>query len=113
MKESRIKRLIPKTLARQLQVAAEDGRAELEALAERESADTVARMRSRGYRLVTRLDTGEGVFVRDSEVTALHVQLPSELYRRLDEECSRRNASKKKVVVEALERYLGETDVPS
>jgi hypothetical protein len=107
MKQSRIKRLIPKKLARQLALAGDDARAQLEALVKRESADAIARMRARGFRLVTRLDTGEGVFVRDDEVVGLHVQLPAELYRRLDQECRRREISKKKLVVEALEQHLG------
>jgi hypothetical protein len=108
MKQSRIKRLIPKKLARQVAAAGDDARAELEKLVDHESADAVAKMRAKGYRLVTRLESGEGVFVRDQDVVALHVQLPSALYRRLESECRRREVSKKRVVVEALERHLGD-----
>ena len=81
-------------------------KAEQEAKAERESSDVIGKMRARGFQLVTRLDTGEGVFVREERVTALHVQLPADLYQRLDAECRRREVSKKTIVVEALERLL-------
>jgi hypothetical protein len=109
VKQSRIRRLIPKKLARQIASAGARRRTVLEAEADRESADVIAKMRSRGFKLVTRLDTGEGVFVREENVTALHVQLPAPLYRRLEAECRRREASKKRVVVEALERLLDES----
>ncbi|MHC4992912.1 MAG: hypothetical protein ACYTGC_18215 [Planctomycetota bacterium] len=107
MKQSRIRRLVPKKLARQLATSSGRDRAALEKLVEAESAELVARMRDKGYRLVTRLDGGEGVFVRDSDVIGLHVQLPTPLYRRLEAECARREISKKKLVVEALESALG------
>lgn len=106
MKESRVKRLIPKKLARQLQTCSASERAGLETLVEQEAAEPIARMRDRGYRLVTRLESGEGVFVRDSDVTALHVQIPTPLYEQLRREAERRGTSKKKLVVEALERSL-------
>ena len=47
------------------------------------------------------------MFVRDDDVVGLHVQIPAALYKRLDAECKRRETSKKKLVVEALERSLG------
>ncbi|MHC4947457.1 MAG: hypothetical protein ACYTG1_04250 [Planctomycetota bacterium] len=100
MKQSRIKRLIPKKLARRVAGAGDDPA--LAALVERESADAIAKMRAKGYTLVTRLDTGEGIFVREDDVVGLHVQLPRSLYRRIETECKRREISKKKVVVEAL-----------
>jgi hypothetical protein len=107
VKQSRLKRLIPKKLARQLAAAGGDhAPAELRALVERESADAIAKMRAKGYKLVSRLESGEGVFVREDDVVALHVQLPRSLYRRLDAECSNREVSKKRIVVEALERYF-------
>lgn len=106
MKESKIRRLIPKKLARDLAAARGNRRARLEALVEHESAETIAKMRAKGYRLVTRLDSGEGVFVREDPVVALHVQLPRELYRRLELECRHREISKKRLVCDALERHL-------
>jgi len=110
VKESKIRRLIPKKLAREAAAARGARRARLQDLVEQESAETMARMRAKGYRLVTRLETGEGVFVRDDPVVALHVQLPRELYRRLEAECRRRESSKKKLVCEALTRYLDATE---
>ena len=107
MKQSRIRRLIPKKLAREI-ATTRDGRARarLEKAAESESADAIAKMQARGYRLVTRLETGEGVFVRDEQVVGLHVQLPSALYRKLDAECRRREVSKRRLVCEALEQHF-------
>ena len=106
MKQSRIKRLISKKLARQLAQADDEARRALTALVERESAETIAKMRAKGYKLATRLDSGEGVFVREDNYVGLHVQLPSAVYKRLEAECRRREISKKKAVVEALENYL-------
>jgi hypothetical protein len=107
MKQSRIRRLIPKKLAREIALAeGASPRKRLEARAERESAETIAKMKAKGYRLVTRLDSGEGVFVRDDDVVGLHVQLPAALYKKLDAECRRRESSKRKVVCEALEQFL-------
>jgi hypothetical protein len=82
---------------------------ELEALAEQEAKYEIARQRDKGFRLVTRLDSGEGVFVRDDDVVGLHIQLPTALYKRVDGECARREITKRQLVTEALERYLGET----
>jgi hypothetical protein len=107
VKQSRIRRLVPKKLARELAAARGSARTRLEKLVERESADAIAKMRAKGYRLVTRLDTGEGVFVRDEPIVALHVQLPRELYQRLDAACREREISKKTLVCKALDRYLG------
>jgi hypothetical protein len=104
-KQSRIRRLYPKRLARRL-AGGGRARAELEAFAEREAEETIRRMQARGWRLVTRLDTGEGVFVRDDEMVGLHIQLPTELYRKLDAECRRRETTKRQLVIAALESYL-------
>ena len=109
MKQSRIKRLIPKKLAREIANANDKERPALEALASRESADAIAKMRSTGFRLVTRLESGEGVFVRESQVVGLHIHLPSSLYRALDAECRRRGATKRQAVTAALEQYLDQT----
>ena len=106
MKQSRIKRLYSKKLARQLARAGEAARRDIHTLAERESAETIAKMRAKGYKLATRLDGGEGVFVREDHAVGLHVQLPTALYKRLEAECKRRDISKKKAVVEALDTYL-------
>ncbi len=107
MKQSRIKRLISKKLAQRLSKM-KDGTArdELSRFADREAEETISRMQSKGYRLVTRLDSGEGVFVRDDDVVGLHVQLPSALYRQVEAECQRRETTKRNLVIAALERYL-------
>ena len=84
-------------------------RNDLEALAEQEARYEIARQRDKGWKLVTRLETGEGVFVRDDDVVGLHIQLPTALYKRLDAECLRRETTKRQVVTMALERYLAET----
>lgn len=106
MKKSRIRRLIPKKLAREIARAKGDSRAALETVAEREAAPAVARMRKRGFQLVTRLESGEGVFVRDDDNVSLHVQLPGALYEKLDAAVRERETSKRDVVIAALERYL-------
>ena len=106
MKQSKIKRLIPKKLARQIAAATGSSRSALEAVAEKEAASTVAKMRGKGYHLVTRLESGEGVFVRDDDVVSLHVQLPTSLYRRLHEASRQREATKRDLVTAALEAYL-------
>jgi len=113
VKQSRIKRLYSKKLARRL--AALDGprRDELAAFAEREADDAIAKMRAKGYTLLTRLDSGEGVFVREDDVVGLHIQLPSALYKRLDAECRRRETTKRNLVIAALEQYLAGPDTPS
>jgi len=107
VKQSRIKKLIPKKLARRLARADADSREEIEALVDRESAAVVAKMKAKGYRLVTRLDSGEGIFVRDDDVVSLHVQLPTALYRRLEAACKERETTKRDIVIGALEAYLG------
>jgi hypothetical protein len=106
VKQSRIKRLVPKKMARQLAQASGAARREIEAAFDAEAADAIKKMRAKGYRLVTRLETGEGIFVRDTDVVALHVQIPTALYKKLDSECRRREISKKRLVVEALEKAL-------
>ena len=108
-KQSRIKRLYSRRLARRMATAAGATKAELESLAEHESRHEIARQREKGWKLVTRLDTGEGVFVRDEEVVGLHIQLPTALYKRLDTEATRREVSKRQMVIVALERYLDST----
>ena len=84
-------------------------RKELETLAEQEASYEIARQRDKGWKLVTRLETGEGVFVRDDDIVGLHIQLPTALYKRLDAECERRETTKRQLVTMALERYLSET----
>lgn len=106
MKSSRIKRLYPKKLAEQLAAAQGTRREELLARAEREASGTIGKMASKGFRLAARLESGEGVFVRDEEIVGLHVQLPSELYQRLARESARRETSKREIVIEALEKHL-------
>ncbi len=103
MKQSKIKRLAPKK--RVQQCAGQDAGA-LEAMLRREGADTIAKMHAKGYELVSCLETGEGVFVRDEAVVGLHIQLPRELYDRLDAACRRQETTKRSVVVEALEKHL-------
>lgn len=110
MKQSKIKRLIPKKLAKQLIGARGEQRKRLELFAEQEAADTIAKMKEKGYELVTRLDTGEGVFARDDHVVGLHIQLSRDLYQRLDEACQARGATKRHIVSAALEHYLHEFD---
>src|SRR5262245_10232602 len=108
-RHSRIRRLYSRRLARRLAVATGAMRAELESLAEQEARYEVARQRDKGWKRVTRLETGEGVFVRDDDVVGLHIQLPTALYKRLDAECDRRETTKRQIVTMALERYLSET----
>ena len=108
MKQSRIKRLYPKKLARRL--AGADGRTRdrLARQADKEAEEVVSKMNSRGYKLLTRLDTGEGVFVREDGLVGMHVQLPSSLYKRLEAACRSREATKRSLIIAALEEYLGE-----
>ncbi|HEY5921614.1 MAG TPA: hypothetical protein VIV11_08080 [Kofleriaceae bacterium] len=108
-RQSRIRRLYSRRLARRMSGTSGAARTELDALAEQEARYEIARQRDKGWKLVTRLDTGEGVFVRDDDVVGLHIQLPTALYKRLDAECSRRETTKRQVVTMALERFLAET----
>ena len=108
-RQSRIRRLYSRRLARRLATAAGASRTELEGLAEQEARYEIGRQRDKGWKLVTRLDTGEGVFVRDDDVVGLHIQLPTALYKRLDVESKRREVTKRQLVTQALERYLAET----
>src|SRR5258707_2650303 len=101
-RQSRIKRLYSRRLARHLATATGAAKAELESLAEREARHEIGVLRDKGWKLVTRLDTGEGVFVRDDDIVGLHIQLPSALHRRLDTECARRETSKRQLVIVAL-----------
>ena len=106
MKQSRIRRLISRKLVRRLERLGDVGGDELARYAEREAETAIAKMREKGYRLVTRLETGEGVFVRDDDLAALHIQIPVALYGKLDAECKRRETTKRNLVIAALERYL-------
>ena len=108
-RQSRIKRLYSRRLARKLAGATGADRAQLETLAEYESRHEIARQRDKGWKLVTRLETGEGVFVRDDDVVGLHIQLPTALYKRLDTEAVRRETTKRQMVIAALERYLDDS----
>lgn len=108
-RQSRIKRLYPRRLARRLASATGADLTQLEALADYESRHEIARQRDKGWKLVTKLETGEGVFVRDDDVVGLHIQLPTALYKRLDAEADRRETTKRQMVTAALERYLDET----
>jgi hypothetical protein len=108
-RQSRIRRLYSRRLARRMATTSGASRAELEALAEQEAKYEIARQRDKGWKLVTRLETGEGVFVRDDDIVGLHIQLPTALYKRLDAECERRETTKRQLVTMALERYLQET----
>jgi hypothetical protein len=108
-RQSRIKRLYSRRLARKLANATGASRTELEALAEYESRHEIARQRDKGWKLVTKLETGEGVFVRDDDVVGLHIQLPTQLYKRLDAEANGRETTKRQMVIAALERYLDQT----
>jgi hypothetical protein len=105
-RQSRIKRLYSRRLAKKLSSASGAAKAELEVLAEYESKHEIARQRDKGWKLITRLETGEGVFVRDDDVVGLHIQLPSALYKRLDTEANQRETTKRQMVIAALERYL-------
>ena len=107
MKTSKIKRLVPRKRARQLALSGDGGAEALRQDIEREAADTIAKMTSRGYRLVACLESGEGVFAREDNVVGLHIQLPVELYRKLDATCRERGQTKRGVVIAALESYLG------
>jgi len=106
MKQSRIKRLIPKQLAKRVKDAGDPLPPELKAVVDAESAEVVAKMESRGFKLVGRLGDDEGVFVRDNEMIALHVHLPRPLYQAIDEEARHSETSKRRVVIAALEEYL-------
>ncbi|MFN0248488.1 MAG: hypothetical protein ACKV2T_16465 [Kofleriaceae bacterium] len=104
-RQSRIRRLYGRRLARRLSGSG-SAAAELVKLAEQEAAYEIARQQQKGWKLVTRLESGEGVFVRDDDVIALHIQLPTALYKRLDQECQRREITKRQLVTQALERYF-------
>ena len=105
--------MISRKLARRIAAAdaTSDGTAKalLERLAHDESRLEILRQSDKGWKLATRLDTGEGVFVRDDDLVGLHIQLPGPLYRRLDAESGKRETTKRQMVIVALERYLQET----
>ena len=109
LRKSKLRRLYGRRLARQIGDATGKGKAELQAVAEREAALEIQKQSQKGYRLVTRLDTGEGVFVKDEYLSALHIQLPTGLYKQLETECERRELTKRQVVISALEQYLGKS----
>lgn len=106
MKQSRIKQLIPKPLAKRVKDAGDPLPPELQALVDAEGAEVISKMESRGFKLVGRLGDGEGVFVRDTEMMALHVQLPRSLYQAINDEAQRSEMTKRRVVIAALEEYL-------
>ncbi|MGE0397574.1 MAG: hypothetical protein AB7T06_12710 [Kofleriaceae bacterium] len=106
VRQSRIRRLYGRRLARRMGASTGSAASELAKLAEQEAAYEIARQQAKGWKLVTRLETGEGVFVRDDDVVALHIQLPTALYKRLDQECERREITKRQLVTQALERYF-------
>jgi len=106
VKTSKVKRLIPKNLARRIVAAPDGGQDLLAAYMKRAAADTIEKMRGKGYELLSCLETGEAVFVRDDPVVALHIQLPRDLYTRLDDACRRRGATKRQIVADALNDYL-------
>lgn len=105
-RDSRIKRLYGRRLAKRLPLATGAEKVELLRLAEQEASYEIARQREKGWQLVTRLETGEGVFVRDNDVVGLHIQLPTALFKRLDAESKRREVTKRQLVIGALEKYL-------
>ena len=85
-------------------------RVEIDALAEEEARYEIARQRDKGWKLVTRLDSGEGVFVRDDDVVGFSTSSsPPRWHKRLDAECARREITKRQIVTVALERYLETT----
>lgn len=108
MKQSRIKRLIPRTLAQRVEEAGTPTPPELQAVVDAESASIIARMESQGFALVGRVGEGdgEGVFVRNTEMVALHVHIPQSLYNVLADEASRSEMPKRRIVIAALEEYL-------
>jgi ribosomal protein L5 len=105
-RQSRIRRLYGRRLAKRISGATGSAAAELAKLAEQEANYEIARQQAKGWKLVTRLESGEGVFVREDDVVALHIHLPTALYKRLDQECERREITKRQLVTQALERYL-------
>lgn len=96
----------PKSLANRLLGADDRTKEELAALVEREASPVIEKMQAKGYSLVTRLDTGEGVFVRENDVVGLHIQLPTSVYQKLEAECHRRETTKRNIVISALEQYF-------
>lgn len=105
MKKSKIKRLVSKKLAQRLATERSDGQ-DFKALVQREGAVTIARMRAKGYDLVSCLETGEGIFVAENHVVGLHIQLPTDLYRRLETQCRNQQTTKRNIVVDALDKCL-------
>jgi hypothetical protein len=106
LRKSKLRRLYGRRLARQIVEASGRSKAELQAVAEREAALEIQKQTQKGYRLVTRLETGEGVFVKDEHLSALHIQIPSAMYKQLEVECERQDLTKRQVVMLALEQYL-------
>jgi hypothetical protein len=98
--------LIPKPLAKRIKEAGDPLPPELQAVVDAEMAEVVDKMERLGFKLAGRLGEGEGVFVRDTDLTALHVHLPRSLYQALDEEARRSEMPKRRVVISALEEYL-------
>src|SRR5678816_1494635 len=104
IRKSKLRRLYSRRLARRIGSAASLAtRNELLGHAEQEATYEIERQHEKGWKLISRLDTGEGVFVRDDDIVGLHIQLPTSLYKRLDAECERREMTKRQLVMMALE----------
>jgi hypothetical protein len=112
--ESRVRRLYSKRLADALLGSASSARSTLGEQAEREADQVIAAMAGRGYQLKSRLENGEGVFVRPRDWVGLHVQLPGDLYRDLEAACIERDATKRQLIIGALRGFLaGEFQAPA
>ena len=110
MKKSKIRRLVSKKAARQFVASNVHGEQGLADFMRREAGGTISKMKAKGYEVVTFLESGEGVFVRDEDVVGLHIQLPGPLYDRLCRECTQRGATKRSLVVAALESWFSTQD---
>ncbi len=106
MKQSKVKRLISGPLETRVREAGQPLPPELQAVVDAESGEVIARMASRGFQLVGRVGEGEGVFVRETDLAALHVHIPRSLYQALAEESVRSEMPKRRLVIAALEEYL-------
>lgn len=113
MKQSKIKMLATRKAMDRFARTACDGELSLEAFLRREGSATIAKLRSKGYDLVSCLSSGEGVFVREDNVVGLHIQLPAALYRRLANHCRQEGVTKRSFVVGVLERSLPGTESES
>jgi hypothetical protein len=107
MRKTRIRRLYSRRLARII-VGSRPGRGpeHVREKADHESRVEIERQREKGWELVAKLDSGEGVFVKDDDAVSLHIQLPSVLYKRLDTIATKRELTKRALVIAALELYF-------